>query len=359
MKRGYATMTMSTALNKEALYLRRPQRLRLGVGGAPFGNLYKAMTDEECFSIVHTMLENGCNVIDTAPFYGFGLSERRLGGVFRSCSQFPERTVISTKVGRVLEADSSGFTSKSSDGFINCDPMSAQFDYSYEGIMRSFEGSIARLGRNPDILLIHDIGEYTHGSDNQQYMKQLEQSGFLALEELKATGDISAIGVGANETEACQTLLGLFPLDCILLAGRFSLLEHTASLPLLTQCQQRGIQVYAGGIYNSGILASGSSGRTPFYNYQVAPVEVVQKVNALAAVCDEYNVPLAALAMQFVLSHPVITAVVPGMSSLTEASQNLAYFDTHIDTEVWETLRELNLLAADYLSLQEAFCANN
>jgi len=335
----------------------------LGLGGAAFGNLYQEITSDETTNIIHYLLDNGINYLDSAPFYGFGLSEKRIGNALskRALANVETSLLRSTKVGRVL-APISGYAFQGPrDCFFSHEPYQAKFDYSYDGIMRSFESSLKRLNVNTiDLLLVHDIGEQTHGEQNPYFLQQLKSGGYKALQELKRHGDVSAIGLGVNEVDACVDAMQWGSFDCFLLAGRYSLLEQQPLDEFFPLCQQYGASVIAGGIYNSGILASelfnGGVNHTDIgfqstlknlhYNYQTAPADIIDKVMAIATVCQAYNVSLAAAAMQFVLAHPVISSVIPGMSSLAEAKQNVDYYHQIIPDEFWQTLARDGLIHA-------------
>jgi len=327
----------------------------LGLGGAAFGNLYQEISSAETNSIIHYLLDNGINYLDSAPYYGFGLSEKRIGKALgkQAMANTNKAMVLSTKVGRVLEPISGYAFQGPRDCFFSHEPYQATFDYSYDGIMRSFESSLQRLKVDRvELLLVHDIGAKTHEDKNPFFFQQLKSSGYKALQELKRNDNVSAIGLGVNEVDACVDAMQWGSFDCFLLAGRYSLLEQQPLDEFFPLCQQYGASVIAGGIYNSGILASdifNDSINNPFkysqiqlknlhYNYQTAPADVIDKVMAIATVCQAYSVNLAAAAMHFVLAHPVISSVIPGMSSLAEAKQNLAYYQQVIPDEFWQTL---------------------
>lgn len=322
----------------------------LGVGGAQFGNLYQRMSDQQAFDIMTFWVKQGLNLFDTAPFYGFGLSETRIGE-FLHQQHLQDDILLSTKVGRVLNASGLADDKVCRQGFYSSMPFEPQFDYSYSGIMRSFFDSQNRMqDKSADILLIHDIGQFTHPQLHEVYWQQLLHGGLQALQELKQAGDIRAYGLGVNEVEVCQKLLDVCEPDCILLAGRYTLLEQSALHHLFPRCIKQGVSIMAGGVYNSGILASFdalSQNNAAYYNYQPASSEIKRKVQALNLVCKQHEVPLAAAALQFVLAHPVVCSALPGTASIAQAEQTRQQYKHHIPDEFWTSLKCQGLLAED------------
>jgi D-threo-aldose 1-dehydrogenase len=315
---------------------------RLGFGAAAVGNLYRAVGDHQVREAVLGALEAGITYFDTAPYYGFGLSERRLGAVLAEADPTGS-CLISTKVGRLLkplQAD----VSAERYGFVNADAFEPYFDYTYEGVMRSFEQSLRRLRRDRiDILLAHDLGQLTHGAAHAAYFAQFLDSGYRAMCELREQGVVSAIGLGVNEWEVCIETLGLVDLDVILLAGRYTLLDQSALDLLLPMCAQRDIPVILGGPYNSGILAGGSQG-APKFNYMPASEALIEKVGYIEGICHRFDVPLASAALQFPLLHPQIAAVIPGISNRAEALAARGHLTRPIPKAFWQELRDARLL---------------
>jgi D-threo-aldose 1-dehydrogenase len=315
----------------------------LGFGGAPLGNLYAPMADGAARDAVDAAIDGGIAYFDTAPYYGFGLSERRLGDVLRG----HESLVISTKVGRVLQADARLRGSGLRHGFYSPLPFEPVFDFSYDGVMRSWEASQQRLGlARIDILLAHDIGRLTQGTNHDATFRQLTAGGgFRALERLREDAAIQAIGLGVNEIEICLEAMEHARLDVILLAGRYTLLEQGALDVLLPACARSGTSIIVGGPYNSGILASGTRHGGPMhYNYEPAPASVVERVRRLEAHCDRYRVPLAAAALQFPLAHPQIASVIPGLASRQQIERTLALYETALPAELWQDLKHDGLV---------------
>lgn len=308
---------------------------RLGIGTAGIGNLYQRLSDSDAQATLEAAFDAGIAYADTAPHYGQGLAERRVGRALR------DGVIVSSKVGRVLNPIAPQPPGTERHGFIDGDPFEPVYDYSYDGVMRSFDDSCRRLGRDRiDILLAHDLGRMTHGDDHPRHLKTFLDGGYRAMAQLKADGRTGAIGLGVNEWQVCEEVLAHADLDCVLLAGRYTVLEQTALDSFLPLCLARNVSVIAGGPYNSGILTGGAH-----YNYAAAPPEVVTRVRALAQVCARHDIPLAAAALQFPLAHPAVACVIPGMSSPAEVAANLAAFNTPIPQALWQDLRAHGLLA--------------
>lgn len=319
----------------------------LGFGTAPLGNLFRPLPDEAARSTLVAAEEAGFGYYDTAPFYGFGLSERRLGDALRH----RDGVVLSTKVGRLLTPVPGPVDQNEvRHGYATPMPFEPVFDYSYDAVMRSYEASLQRLGLSRiDILYIHDIGGLTHGEQNHARMAELTKGGGLrALEELREGGDIAGFGMGVNEVAACLEVMDHARLDVILLAGRYTLLEQTPLDELFPRCEQAGTVIVIGGPYNSGILAVGTKTDAPlFYNYERAPDSVIDKVRRIEAVCDRHGVKLAAAALQFPLAHPLVASVIPGLDSPQRVEQTLSLYRQSIPRALWQELRAEGLIRAD------------
>ncbi len=326
------------ALGRTALRLSE-----LGLGTASLGNLYRPITDTEAQDTLNAAFNEGLSYVDCAPYYGFGLSEQRVGAGLRG----REGTVVSSKVGRLLEPAPDVSDDSERFGFRSAMPFTPVFDYSHDGVMRSWESSLQRLGRTRiDILYVHDIGRMTHGYRHPERMHQLIHGGGLrALAKLRADGQIDAIGIGVNEIPICLELLEEADLDVILLAGRYTLLEQKALDSLFPECARRGTSIVIGGPYNSGILATGTRGDAiPRFNYEVAATDVVFRVRRLERVCREFNVPLPAAALQFPLAHPQVASVIPGLGGREQVEQTMTFYRTRIPPEFWHELRSQNLI---------------
>lgn len=315
----------------------------LGFGGAGIGNLYRELTDADAQTAVAESLAAGVRYFDTAPFYGFGLSELRLGAALRGTAELP---LISTKVGRRLVSTGPQDSSIGREGYFSPRPFAPVFDYGYESVMRSHAESLERLGLpRVDILLCHDIGRLTHGTRHEERLREFLEGGYRAMRELRDAGTVRAIGLGVNECEVCVDLLRLCEFDCLLLAGRYTLLEQPALAGLMPLCAQRGVSVICGGPFNSGILATGSrAGAGSHYDYAAPPPAVLERVRRLEQVCDEFAVPLQAAALQFPLGHPAVASVVAGCANGAESRNAVAMLAVEIPAGFWEALRSRGLI---------------
>lgn len=325
----------------------RPARVtRLGFGGAPLGNLYRTVSEEDAAAAVQAAYDLGLRYVDTAPQYGLGLSEARIGAALARIGDPAMR--VSTKIGRLLIDCAPDEVTP--EAFVEVPQKRIQFDYSYDGVMRSFESSRQRLGdAQIDTVLIHDICPTTHGSvaASDAHLKALfDGGGYRALSELKSAGDIAAIGAGANEWEICDRLLDLGDFDAFLLAGRYTLLEQAALDRLLPRCAARDVGVILGGPYNSGILATGPVPGARF-NYAPAPAEILDRVAKIEAVCAAHGVALIAAALQFPLHHSAVKTVIPGAANAAEVTANVDLVSRPIPTALWSDLKAQNLIRAD------------
>jgi D-threo-aldose 1-dehydrogenase len=290
-----------------------------GLGTAPLANLYNPVSEADAIATVQAAYNSGVRLFDTAPLYGRGLSEARVG---RALAGYPrESYVISTKVGRVLSDDQS----------------SLHFDYTRDGVLRSLEGSLKRLGMDyVDILHIHD-------PDNHQH--EALETAFPTLAELRSQGVIKAIGAGMNQWQALEHFARHADFDLFLLAGRYTLLEQT-SLDFLQLCHQKGIGIFLGGVYNSGILATGPQPGAK-YNYADAPEPILHKAAAIQAVCNRHHTALNVAALQFARAHPAVTALVVGAITPAEVQANLDALSAVIPAALWAQLRAQGLIEAD------------
>jgi len=308
----------------------------LGLGGAPLGGNFVDLGYGQAAELIQAAKDAGIGFFDTAPWYGFGRSERVMGDLLRHTDY-----ILSDKVGRLLRpgpvSDPSEF------GMVDPLPFHVIYDYGYDAIMRAFEDSLQRLGLDRiDILLAHDIGTFTHGDDNARHFKDLTDSGYRAMDELRRAGHVKAIGLGVNENDVCMDALGIGDWDVFLLAGRYTLLEQTPMQELFPACRAAGTSIICGGPFNSGVLV----GRE-MWNYAAAPAAVVDRVRALGAVADEFSVPLAAAALQFPLANDIITSVIPGPRNASELQQILDWFTRSIPADFWAALISRGLLTDD------------
>lgn len=325
----------------------RPVALtRMGFGGAPLGNLYRKVTDADAQSALKAAFDAGIRFFDTAPQYGLGLSEQRFG---RAISRFGRDNIqLSTKVGRLLLDCAPHEVTP--EAFVDVPQKRIVFDYSYDGVMRSYEDSLTRIGtQSADILLVHDVCAFSQGSQAESDAKVRElfdQGGYRALTELRDSGAIAAIGAGVNEWQVCERLLGLGDFDGFLLAGRYTLLEQDALDSFLPLCAQRDVGIILGGPYNSGILATGAVPGAK-YNYAEAPADIMNRVRRIQDVCASHDTPLIAAALQFVLGHPCVKTVIPGAVSAAEVQANVALLDYSIPNGLWSDLRDQGLIRSD------------
>ncbi len=323
----------------------------LGFGAAPIGNLYRPVADELAFATVQTALAEGVLYVDTAPHYGFGLSEKRLGAALAELDP-RRRVVISTKVGRRLEPRPDPDLNQVRQGFVSPEPFESVFDYSYDGVMRSYEESRARLQRDIDVLFVHDLGRHVHGDRHPERFAEFMEGGYRALRQLRDTRAVKAIGLGVNEWQVCEHALAHGDFDIMLLAGRYTLLDQGAIETFLPSCRARKVSIVLGGPYNSGILAhdgrNGARRKGPLmYDYRPAPPDIVARVSAIEAVCERHDVPLAAAALQFPVAHPQVISVVPGMGNPEEARAAKEWLTLPIPDAFWIELRAEGLVRPD------------
>jgi D-threo-aldose 1-dehydrogenase len=316
----------------------------LGFGAAAMGNLYAAIGDAHAAATLDVALAAGFRYFDTAPHYGRGLSERRLGDALRERGD----VIVSTKVGRLMDPDASITDDRERDGFHTAMPFRARYDYTHDSILRSHEHSLQRLGlAQVDLLFVHDIGRVTHGDADAMYREQLIQGGGLkALERLRDEGAIRGFGLGVNEVAVCLDLMAVARFDVILLAGRYTLLEQDALNAFFPACAAADTAVVIGGPYNSGILATGSAA-TGHYNYAPAPEAVRGKVRALEAVTARHGVSLPAAALAFVLAHPQVASVIPGIANPQQVSDTMRLYAEPIPSAFWAELRAAGLVRPD------------
>jgi D-threo-aldose 1-dehydrogenase len=309
----------------------------LGLGCAQLGGLYDPMAERDALALVDAAWDLGIRYFDTAPYYGFTLSEHRLGAALRARPR--DAYVVSTKVGRLMRPDPG--VRPGECGWAAPLPFRPHYDYTYDAVLRSHEDSLQRLGLDRvDILYVHDIGRVTHGDKHAHYWSQLTGGGgFRALERLRDEGAIKGFGLGVNEWEAVADALDVCALDCVLLAGRYTLLEQASLAPLMDRCARAGTRVVIGGPFNSGILAG-----TNKFNYEDAPADVVERVRAIGAVCREFDVPVQAAALQFPMAHPAVVSCIPGAQSIAQLRQNAQWFGQPLPAGLWEALRSAGLL---------------
>ena len=307
---------------------------RLGLGCAAIGGLYGDIPDEQAIQVVHRAFALGLNLLDTAPLYGAGKSETRLGLALKDIPR--DNYVLASKVGRVLDPVAG---EDNDEGiFDNTPPFKPVFDFSYDGVMRSFEESLQRLGVDRiDILHIHDP---------DAHWQEAISGAYPALERLRGEGVSSAVSAGMNQWEMLARFAREGDFDCFLLAGRYSLLDQGALNELLPLCVEKNIGIMAGGTYNSGILAKGAQpGAT--YNYSEAPPEIMERARGLEEVAARHEVNLKAAASQFVFAHPAITCIIPGTRQPDRVSENFDLLTEEIPADFWTELKSEGLVRAD------------
>lgn len=311
----------------------------LGLGCGPLGGLFDVV-DEACASAtVSAALDAGITYVDTAPLYGHGLSEHRLGTGLR---RKRDRAVISTKVGRLLRP--AGRDGADPGMFRETLPFDVVYDYSRDGVLRSVEDSLQRLGTDHvDILLIHDVNRRWHGDAVEARFREVMAGGYPALAELRAAGIVGAIGVGMNDPEMLVRFAEAGDFDVFMLAGRYTLLDQGGLDSLFPACAARQISVVAAGPFNSGILATGARPGARFF-YADAPAEVLDRTRRIEAVCAAHRVPLPTAALQFALRHPVVASVATGMVSPAEVARNVAALATPVPDALWSDLKTMGLL---------------
>ena len=312
-------------------------------GTAPIGNIFREIDEETSDGMFQTAWDHGIRYFDTAPMYGHGLSELRTGYSLRWKDR--DDFVLSSKVGRVLKPARRSEIEYSP--WTNAGRFSIQFDYTYDGTMRSFEDSLQRLAlERMDICFIHDIDRFTRGDEQPEVFEQAMNGSWKALERLRDEGVVKAIGVGVNEWEVCHEALKRRDFDCFLLAGRYTLLEQESLDCFLPLCEERGAAVVVGGGFNSGILATGAVEGAK-YNYAPAPAHIMEKTSKIEMVCAEHAVPLPAAALQFVVAHPAVPSFIAGTRTVVQLEKNLAWFTHPIPSEFWTDLKSKGLIRED------------
>lgn len=313
-------------------------------GTAALGGLYRACPRDVAMATLQAAWDEGLRYFDTAPWYGFGLAERVTGDFLRDKPK--SDYVLSSKVGRIMFPVPDDKVP--SYGYVDPLPFDVRYDYSYDGIMRSVELSHARLGLNRiDMLYVHDIGVYTHGAErNAFHMRQFFDSGLKALQELKSSGTIKAFGLGVNEIPVCLDVLHETDLDCILLAGRYTLLDRSAVAELLPLCAAKSTSLVVGGVFNSGILATGPVEGAHF-DYMPATVDIAGKVGAMMEIAKSRGVPLAAPALQFPLEHPAVASVLIGTAKPESLHRNMALARQDLSKDIYPAFEPHTLVALE------------
>lgn len=313
----------------------------LSAGSVQIGNLFRALTNETANDLIDHAWECGVRYFDTAPYYGHGLAEHRLGHYFHSKNR--EDFVISTKVGRTLVPSPKGTFSHGD--WVDVPPMKVEFDYSYDGVMRQLESSLQRLLMDRvDILLLHDADHYTHGKDQPKRFAEAIAGAVPAMLKLRDQKVVRAIGAGFNNVDCLIDLINQADVDCLLVAGRYTLLEQEGAKELMDLALERGVSLILGSIFNSGILATGPKPNSRYHYEQAKPdkLELATKINN---VCEKYGVSLPAAAIAFAGAHPAVVSVCIGSSSIKQQAANYEYGREEIPSEFWSELRDRSLIA--------------
>ena len=311
---------------------------RVGIGTAPLGNMFEAHSDKHADAVLAFAVTQGLRYFDTAPLYGHGLAEQRVG---RAVARLPRDEIfVSTKVGRLLRADAPRDESQFYHGepfYKDVPPVGPVWDFTYDGIMTSVEESFVRTGLDRfDVLLLHDPDDHFEAAST---------TGFRALAKLREDGTARAIGAGMNQAPMLARLVEACDLDVLLVAGRYTLLDQVAMDELLPLCEQRTVSIVVGGVFNSGILIDPVPGVR--YNYLPADSAVMARAEGIKAVCDRYDVPLPAAALQFPFAHPRVCTVLLGIRSIDELDKDLLWLDVPIPDELWAELKSKGLLRED------------
>lgn len=318
---------------------------RIGFGSAPIGDLNRAPSDEATRALLQNTWDAGVRYFDTAPMYGAGLAERRLGDFLRDKPR--DDYVLSSKVGRLLVPDRAAAMARTNDP--RAMPFRYVFDYTYAGIMKSHENSLQRLGlERIDILLLHDLGQFSQQAQHDETLRQaLEGGGIRALMELRDSGAIRAIGAGVNEAPILELLMDHGRWDVFLLANRYTLLDQAVLDGLLPRCVREGVSIIDGAPLHSGLLVTGAATPNPQYDYAPASPAILEKVRRIEAVCRRYDTPLVRAALTFPLGHESVAAIIPGFAQPSDLDQNLAHYRARVPDELWVELKREGLLHPD------------
>lgn len=318
---------------------------RLGLGGAPLGNLYQAITDAQAQALLQAAWDAGCRTFDTAPHYGNGRSEQRMGHLLRAMPR--DAFVLSTKVGRLLQPDARA--PRDQNDYVDVLPFAQRWDYSAAGVQRSIEDSLQRMGlARVDVAYVHDCDAATHGDRYPEVLRQVIDEALPQLRRMQQQGLVGGVGLGVNDVRVCLDVLQQCDLDCLMLAGRYTLVDHDALAELLPLCAQRGVRIALGGVFNSGILATGVRGAGTDtalkFNYTQAPAHWVTRVAAVEDLCAQHRVALRAAALQFPLAHPAVEIVMLGAQEASHWHDARRNMNQPIPAAFWTDLRRQGLV---------------
>lgn len=308
---------------------------RIGFGASGLGTLYRDVTEAQAADVLDRVYDGGMRYFDTAPLYGHGLSELRLGRFLRTIDR--KTVTVSTKVGRYMVPP----YGETVDYGLWASPLRLKpvFDYSYAGTMRSLEQSASRLGiADFDLIYIHDVDRFTHGDAYERHFNEAIEGCYRALDDLRKAGHVKAIGVGVNESDVATRFIKACSLDVVMMAGRYTLLDRSAEADLLPEAERQGVEIVVAGVFNSGILATGTGSSVATYDYGAPPPDIVERVKKIEEVCKRHDLPLQAAAIQFPFRNPLVSAAVLGMSDVERVRQNLAWARTVIPESFWSNL---------------------
>ena len=312
----------------------------IGFGGAPIGNLFEKLDDATCYKTLARCNDSNINLYDTSPYYGNGLSEHRLGSFLKKLNS--DSYYLCTKVGRYLTPQKEENINRGKwAGGLNFSP---NIDYSYDGVMKSFEQSLHRLNTSKiDICLIHDVDTYTYGEQVDHYFKIAMKGAYKAISKLKEEKVIKAIGVGVNNSDICKRFAEEGDFDCILLAGRYTLLDQSALDDCLPIAEEKNIGIILGGVFNSGILAKGIGDNITYF-YDKIPKNIKIKYNKILSICNKYNVSVPAAAMQFCYANKKVASLVIGMDREDQIDNNISNLNIKIPNDLWNELKKANII---------------
>jgi D-threo-aldose 1-dehydrogenase len=317
---------------------------RIGFGGAPIGDIKRAPSDAETHRLLQSAWDSAIRYFDVAPMYGAGLAERRMGDFLREKPR--DEFVLSTKVGRLLVPDRAHAMQRYGD--MRAMPFRYEFDFTYDGIMRSFDNSIQRLGlERIDILYLHDLGRMSQGERHAATWKQAIEGGIRAITELRDSGAVRAIGAGVNEWQVLDDLMDHAHWDVFLLANRYTLLDHEVIDTFFPRCRKEGVVLVDGAPLNAGILALGTKMSNPMFDYKPATPEIIDRVRRLEAACARFDTPLVRAALAFPLGSDLVASIIPGFSVPSDLEQNLGQYRETIPPELWSVLKLEGLLHAE------------
>lgn len=318
----------------------------LGLGMVGMAGYNHRVTYREVEEAIDAAYKGGIKYFDAAPFYGYGKAEYYLGHAVRELG-IRQHVTLSTKAGRILKPANrfQEVKGRYAIDWVEPLPFVAEYDYSYDGIMRSFEGSQFRLGQDfIDVLLMHDVGEAWHGEQAGIYWDQLRTSGYKALDELRSGGYVSAVGLGVNDTESVLRATSEFNFDCALIAGRYSLLNHAPLDGAFAELQKRNVSIIAAGVFNSGILATGTKANNLSYDYQRVPEDILERVRNIEEVCEQFGVSLVSAAIEFVKLHPAVSTVLLGAQNAVAVKENVSAAARSAPKEFWRELKSRGLI---------------